>query len=97
MHRHRVRRESVDREDVEGRGPQPGDLQPRIAEDDIRIRRTIWKESEIAAFRRDPHHRRVDLEEAPLLAGLGIAGERSGSEADDADIDRKSTRLNSSH
>src|SRR6185295_5066861 len=54
-----------------------GHSQPRVADDDVRRGLAGLKEREIIRIAGDADHYRIDLEEAPGLAGLGVTRQRS--------------------
>ena len=85
MHRHRIRRESVDDKNVGGGGRSALERQSGIANDDRRVGLATRQEGELGGIAGDPDNHRIDLVERPMLPGPGIAGERAGPEADDTD------------
>src|SRR5205807_677195 len=60
-----------------------GQLQPGVAQDDVALSQTGAEVSELLLG--NALHGRIDLEEGPVLAGLLVAGQGAGAEADQAD------------
>ena len=62
-----------------------GECQARIADLDRDMRQAVGEEGEGFRIARDPGHGGIDLVEAPVLPGPGIAGKCSCAEPDHAD------------
>src|SRR5215208_4953743 len=62
-----------------------GERDARVAEAHGHVGRAFGEEAEAAGVARDPQHRAVDLEEAPILPGRDVAGEAPGPEPDRRD------------
>src|SRR5690606_7278678 len=75
----------IDDDEVEAFRLLLRDRQPRIADHDVRLRLAVVQKAELLRRAGDLHHKRIDLEEAPMLTHLRVAGERAGAEPDDAE------------
>ncbi len=67
--------------------------QPRVADHRLQIRRAVPDVGEIFRILRGIDHRLIDLEELPVLARLGGAGERARAEPDHRDAQRTALAL----
>ena len=67
-------------------------LQTRVAQHNVdRPFGAAVDVGELGGVRRQFHHQRVDLEEGPVLAGPGLAGERAGAQPDGRDGLKRAT------
>ena len=80
VHRHGIGGERIDDDQVEALIGLLGHGQPRVAEHDVGLGLAVREEGEIVRIAGDADHHRIDLEEAPGLALLGVAGERARPE-----------------
>jgi len=65
VHRHRVRRKGVERQQVERTVPFMGKTEPRIAQPDRRPGQTAAQIGELTGIAGETDDRRIDLVEAP--------------------------------